>query len=269
MKYILAQLRLVPFIAKIEWQGHITYRLATLIWIINGFITPAVLMGIWLVVRQQQQLSVTSSEIVTYYLLTALVVRLTQSWIGEVLGFRIKDGELSNHLIKPLAYWTVEFARDLALKGIRLLTLAPFIIFLALLFKNYINLQSEPLILIFFIISIVIGYLLNFLMQGCVGLLALWLQHTHGANTIYSLLTSLFSGMLIPLFLMPSSLQTLSIFLPFHYLISLPIEIIMGKISPASSFYSLLAGALWLFLLAFLQSSIYSKGIKKYTAVGI
>ena len=88
------------------WQANLNYPLGILIWIFNGFITPLILMGVWLTIRRQQPLALNEAQIVTYYFLSILTQRLTQSWTGETLGIQIKDGELSESTVLKLALWS-------------------------------------------------------------------------------------------------------------------------------------------------------------------
>jgi ABC-2 type transport system permease protein len=225
------QIKLLPVLIKTYWQRHIVYRLGALIWIINGFVTPLVLMGIWLTIRKHNNLPLTENQIITYYLLTTLVVRITQSWVDLDLSYLIKEGEISNFLIKPLYYWIPELAKDISLKTIRLISLIPFLFIIWIAFKDQINLHLNLINIILFILSSILGYFINFIMQNIVGLCTFWLKHYQGLSTLYSLVKSLLSGVAIPISLMPGYLAVISKYSPFRYIISFPIEIIMNTIS--------------------------------------
>lgn len=252
-----------------HWQRHSEYRVSAILWILNGFIVPLILMSVWLLVRGQQELPLNNAQIITYFLLTTVIVRLTQSWIGEHLGEKIKDGLLSKHLIMPLPYWLPEISKDFALKLVRLISLIPFIgIFYALFTAEL----SETLMLdnfAVFALSLIIGYSINFVLQNIVGLMAFWVEHTSGIHSMFATIVGLFSGMVIPFTLMPSKLQSFSNALPFRYIINVPVRLLMERQESVQIIKDLLFGIVWIGMLSLLWILLYRKGIKNYTSVGI
>lgn len=268
-KYLTSQIKLVFPLAKIVWQSHLVYRWSQLVWIINGFITPLLLMSVWLTIRKHNNLVLNDNQIITYYLLTAVIFRITQSWTGEDLGFKIKDGDLSSFLVKPLSFWAPALGKDLGLKGIRLLSLLPFIIISFLIYQHQISITHNYFYLLSFVVFSAFGYLINFIMQNIIGLSAFWLEHIDGANTMYNLISSILSGVLIPLSLMPDYLFKFAEYSPFRFLISYPIQILMEDLQASDIKIGIFIGLLWITILLYLQELIYAKGLKKYTAVGI
>lgn len=246
------------------------YRFGAVVWIVNGAIGPLILMYVWLLVSQNHSLALTNSQIISYYLLSIVVVRLTQSWSMEDLGQKIKDGLISIHLIKPISYQIHQVSKDFSLKVIRLITLIPFILVFTWIFMDSLQaIDTSPDAIALFTIAALLGYWINYYLQNAVGLLAFWLQDTYGANHLFFTTSSLFSGQTVPFALMPLGLQLIFVYLPFRYILSFPIEILTGQLTPEAIAAGFLWGAFWLCIVILLSRAMYKLGIKNYTSLGI
>lgn len=252
------------------WQSMSQYRLGALVWIINGAISPLILMYVWMLVSRNNPLSLSDSQIIAYYLLSIVVLRLTQSWSMEDLGQKIKDGLMSIYLIKPANYEIFQISKDFSLKIIRLITLTPFIFIFSWIFASALEvINAHGIQLLLFLFACVLGYGINYYLQNIIGLLAFWLQNTYGASHLYFTANSLFNGQAVPFALMPATLQLIVIYLPFRYILSFPIEILIQDLSNQELFKGFIWGFLWLLIAMVLSKVIYSKGIKSYTSVGL
>ncbi|OGV96542.1 hypothetical protein A2W24_03445 [Microgenomates group bacterium RBG_16_45_19] len=251
------------------WQVHAQYRLGAVLWIVNGFVTPLILMIIWLVVNQSQPLTLSSTEIVTYYLMSIIVVRLTQTWLAEDLINLIKDGRLSFFLIRPFSVVHDLLAKDQALRLVRLISLLPFVLIFLSLFSSAFQLILTPTRLGLFFSALILGYCLNFCLQMIVGISTFWLEDAYGTFMLLILITDILSGLLIPLRLMPAWLANLSLLLPFYALVGFPVDLLTGTIDPRLILPYLFVTVFWLIVMFVGVKLIYSQALKKYTAVGI
>lgn len=255
-------------VVKVSWERHIEYRGAALMWILNGFMVPVILTLIWLTIRSHQQLPLDQSQIITYFFLSTITVRLTQSWTAERLGWQIKEGMFSQYLLRPVPYWLNFLGVDLGLKGVRMVSLAPFVGLFLIFFGSRVTVSFSPELWLLVIVSLILGYLINFVIQNIIGLTALWLEHVYGLYTIYNTLEGLFGGYTIPLALMPSLLAGLTVWLPFRYILGFPIDMAMETIGVMQIFKGFLILLMWLVLLVLAWRGVYKLGIKNYTAVG-
>ncbi len=253
--------------AKVYWQTQTQYRLGSLIWIINGFISPLILMGIWLAVASVRN-DVSDSVVVTYYLLTMVVVRLTQSWSGEGLARMIKDGTFSKYIVKPFSIPIDRLALDLALRTVRLLSMLPFILPAFYLARSFLAINLSLITFTTLGVALILGYGINLLLDCIMGFLTFWLEESYGTFLFFMMIRDLLSGMHIPLLLMPLWLQTLARWSPFYGTIGFPIDILMGRVeAPQVVSYLFLMMA---YFLGFLGLALFTyRGlIKHYTAVG-
>lgn len=263
------QLRLLGSFIKVHWSIHTQYRFGALIWLVNGLILPLIIMGIWLVIGRDQNLALDQTTIITYYLLTIIVFRLTQSWAAEDLAFGIKDGIFSNFLIKPFYYQLIFIGKDLALKTLRLIMLIPVIALLTVILHQYIAVPLDPFRWFLFILAVLGGYLIELILSLTIGLTAFWVVQAYGGFVLYYLVKQLLSGALLPLVLMPDWLSQIAYFLPFQYIVYFPVQILLTPALTQREFVSFICLPLWLIILVILNCLVYRQGIKEYTAIGI
>ena len=268
MKKIIRNLRLVWLFTTTNWQTHSQNRIGAISWIINGAITPMLMMSIWLVVGNRQQLSMNSSQIVTYYLLTIIVSRITGSWSLYKIGGLVRSGDFSNTLIKPFSYLIEILSHTLGVKLLRLISLAPVIAMLAFVLKDSLILNVSLTTGLLLALSLIMGFLIKFFWSNLLGLLTFWLGEYQSVDNLDSLLSQTLSGELIPLALAPPLLQFLISYTPYRFIISFPIELALGQTTTHRIIEGFLIGGLYLSLLFLLNKIIYRAGLRKYGAYG-
>lgn len=258
---------------KVFWfhfKGHLQrtfeYRLSLVLWILNGFIGPFMALVVWLTVSKGGELALSSSDLVTYFLSSIVVIRLTQSWSLESIGRRIKKGAFSQYLLHPSPYFLSDLANNLATKLFRLLTLFPFLVVFFLIFRQQleINLLKERWVL--FLLAAILGFLINYFFQNAIAILAFWTTEINGIGRTFDIIQSFFSGSFVPIILMPDLLRKIMLFLPFRFFLSFPIEILLSSLQ-TNILVGFISGIFWLFFWLLLWLVLFKKGVKKYSAV--
>lgn len=209
-----------------------------------------------------------SSQIVTYYLLTIIVSRITGSWSLYKIGALVRSGDFSNTLIKPFSYLIEILSHTLGVKLLRLISLAPVIAILAFVLKDSLVLTVSLTTGLLLALSLIMGFLIKFFWSNLLGLLTFWLGEYHSVDNLDSLLGQTLSGELIPLALAPLLLQSLISYTPYRFIISFPIELALGQITTPRIIEGFLIGGLYLSLLFLLNKIIYRAGLRKYGAYG-
>lgn len=261
-------LRLLKILTSAYWQQRMEYRLGSLIWILNGMVGPMLSLAIWLIVSASSNLALSQPQLVTYFFLTQLIGRLTQVWVMDFVGEWIKDGGLSVPLLKPYNYLIDNFSQQIGEKAIRLAMLVPVMVVLWCILQSHLDLNFSLVRILIGLVAIVAGFLMHFILEHALALVALWAEDIHQMQSIYDTLRGLFSGSIIPLALMPGILKTAMSIFPSRFLVSFPLEIIVENISPraiVSGFIILLS---WLICSVLAYQLLFKKGIKKYQAIG-
>lgn len=247
-------------------QRTFEYRLSLVLWILNGFIGPFMALIVWLTVAKGGELALSSSDLVTYFLSSMVVIRLTQSWSLESIGRRIKKGDFSQYLLHPAPYFLNDLANNLATKLFRLLTLFPFLIIFFLIFRHQleINLLKDKFLL--FVLASILGFLINYFFQNAIAVLAFWTTEINGIGRTLEIIQSFFSGSFVPIILMPDLLKKIMLFLPFRFFLSFPIEVFLTSLR-TNILAGFIGGLFWLFFWLLLWLVLFKKGVKKYSAV--
>lgn len=209
------------------------------------------------------------SNFATYYLLIALAGSLFTAHVeNSVATDDIKNGELTNYLLKPISYLKITFLNELPWRFIQGTLAITTIILISVAASGLIQITTSPLGIILAVFATILAYFISFLFKMCLGLLAFWLTEINGVLLIFEIIMDICAGIIIPLVFLPSLLQTFFNFLPFAYMIYYPILSLLGKLTTQQQLMTIGAQIVWLAVFYILYKFLWNQGIKKYTAVG-
>ncbi len=254
---------------KNRLSSFLQYRLNLGLLIISHLISLSGLVYLWIAIYESgQQLGTYSlSDIVFYYVLLTIVKNIIAEGVG--LGFEvaheINEGMVTNYLLKPFSYSIEQYIKMIGKAVINFLFLLPVLILLILVFGHLVELPNL-LGWIQFLGFMFIALCFYFLIYYMGALSSFWL--TRGDPVIYGTLVinALLNGSLIPLDLFPAWFQPISSFLPFQFLVFVPIQIFQGRVENPGLLF--ITGLIWMLILVLLTKFIWKRGIRKYEAVG-
>jgi ABC-2 type transport system permease protein len=99
-------------------------------------------------------------------------------------------------------------------------------------------------------------------------LLCFWTRRYLGVKWAKEAFVSFFSGMMVPLALMPGWLQTLSWALPFPHFTTTPASIYLGRVDTAGALGLIAAEAAWVVAMWIGARLIWRRAVKKVTIHG-
>src|SRR5205085_2922007 len=120
------------------------YRFAILIWAVWGFVGPLISLAVWSAASAARGGSVTNAasgasfsraDFAAYFIVFMIFGHLTMSWDAFEFAFRVRDGNLSPHLLKPLHPIHTDVAFNIAFKLCTSVMLLPVWILLFILLK--------------------------------------------------------------------------------------------------------------------------------------
>ncbi|MBD2472841.1 ABC-2 family transporter protein [Nostoc sp. FACHB-145] len=132
-----------------------------------------------------------------WYLGITESIVLSAPTIAQEVDEDVRTGALAMQLIRPLSYPLYRLWTSLGERTVRFGLNLTVSIALALLFVGFIPLNLPGILL--FLLSLPLAFVLDFLATFLVGLGAFWLENTTGLMLIYSRITMILGGMLIPL----------------------------------------------------------------------
>ena len=105
-------------------------------------------------------------------------------------------------------------------------------------------------------------------MEWTLALSAFWTTRVSAINQGYFVAALFLSGEMAPLSLLPYPLQVAASLLPFRWMISFPVELLLGRLSVGQSLVGLAAQSAWLALGLLLLRTVWRAGVRVYSAVG-
>jgi ABC-2 type transport system permease protein len=211
----------------------------------------------------------TLAGMTSYYLLTTIVDALTavtdDDW--QIAG-DIKDGNISQFLLKPIDYLTYR----LCLFGAgRLIYTAVAVVPVALFIfaqRAFFVLPADALTLGCFLLSTAMTALLQFLISYSMALLAFWVLEVSTFIFILFAFEYIAGGHLFPLDILPPLAVQLLNYTPFPYQLYFPVSVYLGRVTGAALWQGLIIQALWVLAAYALARFAWRRGIKHYSAVG-
>lgn len=208
-------------------------------------------------------------EMVAYYPL-AMLARAFSSMPGLASGISrdIREGTLKKYLIQPIDMLGYLFWYRVAHKLVYYaIATVPFgIVFY--LCRHYFPGWPDSLTLCGIAVSLCMAFLLGFLIESLLGLIAFWFLEVSSLLFIYMMLNYFLSGHMIPLDLLPGWTHAVVEFLPFKYLAYFPCALALGKYSHHQMGLELLKAAIWIVVLFAANRVVFARGLKRYGAYG-
>lgn len=262
-------LKAYPALLKASFAVAVEYRAVTAIWILTG-VLPLLMMMVWIAVTEQTPSGEVNGfdrlDFIGYFLAITLVRRMVGVWIIWDIDEDIRLGKLSYRLLKPIDPGHSYFAAILGDKPFEMLWIAPPIILATYLLGVVYPLAWYTLPLM--LSAVFVALMIDFCMQMLIGSLGFWVTQVISFAQIWFYLRAFFSGWIIPLAMFPESMQSFLHYLPFRYLLSFPVEILMGTLTTAEIAQGFMIELSWLILIYICYRLLWRYGLSKFTAVG-
>lgn len=212
-------------------------------------------------------------DMVAYYLLV-IVSRAFSSMPGLTSGIanQIRSGEIKKFLIQPVDMQGCLLMQRVAHKLVYYwIATLPFALVFFLCRSFFINGWPDADVMVVFVLSLLLSFLLGFFLEYCIGLIGFWFLEVTSLMFIYMLMNFLLSGHMFPLDLLPSepvNIRGLVEFLPFKYLAYFPAAVFLGKISGPEMYQGLWIEIGWVAFFLVLSRFLWWRGVKRYSGFG-
>lgn len=251
---------------SLQLSTDLTYRTQIFFWLLADIIKPLLMGVVWLAVAKNNA-SFTPEYIFSYYFVALLVLRITQDWSYLFVSDSIVDGTYSNHLTKPFDPIITIFGKNIGSHILRTILLLPFLLIAFYLFKDMLILNISFISLFIFLITLAIGFSINFLLGNIFALLTVWVKQVYGMRALFKNIISILSGEILPYIALPLFALNVLKWLPFKYIVNTPVSVL---VNPQVDYISeLLIGLIWVLILSLLFILFRKKALEKYNAEGI
>jgi ABC-2 type transport system permease protein len=211
----------------------------------------------------------TYGDMVAYYLL-AMLARAFSSMPGlsDGIAMEIRDGTIKKYLTQPIDMLGYLFWYRVAHKLVYYaVATVPF----ALVFwlcRGYFPAWPDGLTIAACAASLVLAFLIGFLLEALIGLIGFWFLEVSSLVFIYMMINYFLSGHMIPLDWLPPVISRPVELLPFKYLAYFPAAIILHKVPRDELGPQLLIECGWVVALFVANRIAFARGVRRYGAFG-
>jgi ABC-2 type transport system permease protein len=249
--------------------SNFQYRVANYFYMIGMIAEPVIYLVVWSTIAVQQGGEVggyTPGELAAYYIVWTLVRQMNIIFTPYGWEDRIRGGELSQMLLKPLFPIHWDIAGMAGWKFVVILLWLPIAAVLTLLFRPTLDPSLADIAV--FSVAIWGAYLVRTMVYWMVGMASFWTTRVGPFFQLVLTVELLLSGRLVPMSLMPDWAQRLADLLPFQWCFAFPIEALVAGL-PASQLATGLAMQLfWIVVGALGVRIVWHFAIRHYGAVG-
>jgi ABC-2 type transport system permease protein len=245
------------------------YRASLMIWMIGRVMQPLIYLVVWTTIARARGGEVAGyavGDFAAYFIMQMIVSQLTFSWIMWEYDYVIRSGQFNFKLLRPIHPIHADVADNIAYKILTLVILLPAALLLAWLFPPTFHFQ--PWSVLAGVVSIGTAFVVRFVIEWTLAMTALWATRVSAINQMYEVILVFLSGFFAPLAVMPRPIQILADLLPFRWLIAFPIELNLGRLTPAEAGWGFAMQAFWLLVAVTTLSLVWRAGVKQYSAVG-
>jgi ABC-2 type transport system permease protein len=209
----------------------------------------------------------TFSSIATYYLMSHIVGIVTNTNIDRKISFLVKKGLLIRYIIKPIHYYVFTSLMNMWRAIFKIIRFTPPLLFVAYLLIPKITYSHTNFSL--FIISVLVAHVIKFAYIFVFAMTSFWLKEYMGVRIIRKGIEGFFTGYLIPLNFFPLAMQNIFNYLPFQYMLYVPINIYLGTYSIAQSVSMIGVQVVWALIFVVFALVIWKRAFKKFMGVGV
>ncbi len=255
-------------LARTAWAGTLEYRAQIVIWMMSSFLMVIMLL-VWLSISQDGTVNgFTSADFVAYFMIGWVVRNLTAVWSSWELDNAIRQGTLSPLLLRPIHPIHNEIVGNWVEKSFRVAIVLPIAIVVLWLTPGA-NVVLTPASLLLFALAVAGAWLLCFLLDYLVGMMAFWTTQTAAFIEMSYALRLVLSGMIAPIAMFPPAVQQVLQWLPFPYMLNFPVEILMGRVNtPEQMLFGFSIQFAWVIVFAVAVTVVWKLAIRSYSAVG-
>ncbi len=258
---------IVRAVARVAFAAAVAYRSQFLVWILATN-TPLVMLALWSSVAREAPFGQFGQRaFVAYFLVTRIVRLLTGTWVVWEMNMEIRDGSLSQRLLRPVHPFLVYAIDNLAAVPLRALVSLPVAVIVLTTVARH-ELTADPVLWLVTPLAVLGAWLISFSAMLAIGALGLFWESSIALWDLWFSLYFVFSGYLFPLALFPRALGRWVAASPFPYTLAFPVETMLGMTSRADALTGL--GKQWAYGIGFLALAlvIWRRGLVRYAAYG-
>jgi ABC-2 type transport system permease protein len=234
---VAGRLRSVSAIALVTWKEWAAYRSHMAVSLLTGPLRFLMMAWMWKATMSDTSkvVSMSRDELVAYSGLAVLVGYAVFDFADWNLHMLVRTGRYANYLLLPISHVGFAFAQKLGHRILALLLEALPVWILVSWWLGHPLWPRQPL---WFVLSVVQGFALLFIINYATGLIGFWMTRTEGLRRCLVLLRDTLGGAYLPLAFFPIAWQPVLFLLPYAWALYIPLRIGLGPIEIAGHLFS-------------------------------
>lgn len=264
---MLAQHLKYLIIARLTFSDIFEYRLDNFIRIGRYAVMVSFMLFLWLAVARETTIAqINVDELIQYYM-AAIIIYGISNYHLDYLETDIRLGYMSKYLLKPVSAFGHYFTHQgtVALYDV-LVKLTLFFPVLAFVYGitsiNWLHVGLVSLLL-------TVGFFTTFSLYFCFSIMAFWFAQVDSLRMTALFIGRYLSGILVPFYLFPETLQRALWWLPFPHYAYTPIGLITGRIDTLQALQGLGIITIWGVIFYGFSKLIWKKATHAYEGTGI
>ncbi len=244
------------------------YRAQNYLYMIGMVAEPVVYLVVWSTIARQQGGSVdgfTPGDFAAYYIVWTLVRNMNIVFTPYGWEFRIREGELSGMLLRPIHPVHFDLAYFAGWKFVVIVLWLPIAVVLSIAFRPSLDVTVAEAAT--FAVAIWGAYLIRSFNLWLLGMVTFWTTRVSALYDVYFVAELMLSGRLVPLELMPRWTERLAEVLPFKWTFGFPIEALTGRLSGGELLRGLALQVLWITIGVVALRFVWRVAVRRYSAV--
>ncbi|NIM46718.1 MAG: hypothetical protein GTN40_00990 [Candidatus Aenigmarchaeota archaeon] len=251
-----------------KFKENFVYRVDVIGGIINSFIELVALWFVWNAIFASSGVltikGITLPAMITYISISTVIRIYSHSYTEYMIHDDVKHGGIVVAITKPINYIFFVLSRELGITFFRFIARGIPILLVAFIVLG----AGLPLSPIFFFISFILGFFINFFLVLLIGLWSFWAGNIWGLRLSKNVISDISSGAIFPLFLFPQWFQQIAYLLPFQAIYNIPLSIYIGQISGFEIYTFLLIQVFWFLSLGLIALIVWKFAQKKIFVQG-
>lgn len=256
-------------VIKKSFQQEYIYRANTYISIFRNAIFLFISVSIWTSLFASKGVvdGVGLKDMIAFLVINLLLRNINRSSASYIIGDKVNSGEIISDLLKPVSFNFFMLSSQIGKNLYSTIFSTLPVCIIAMAFYGF-TLPQNPVNLLLFIVTALLGIILMYYIDYVSGLLSFWLKNGLYMDFFTGALFEIFSGSSIPLWFYPEALRNIGYILPFRLVTFEPVSIYLGKTSVSGALNVILTQAVWIVGLVLLERFVWSRATKVVTIHG-
>jgi len=254
-------------LGKAGWALIMEYRAQVMIWMMSSFLMVIMLL-VWLSISSEGEVNgYSTTDFITYVMVGWIVRNLTAVWASWELDFNIREGRLSPMLLRPIHPIHNDVAIHWVEKLLRMGIVLPIAAFVLIITPG-VRLDFSLLNALAFLISLIGAWIIVFLSDYLVGILAFWITQVGAFINGFFGIRLVLSGAIAPTAMFPLAIQDILRWSPFPYMLNFSVDVAMGRLTPEALLAGLIIQWGWAIFFILAAWAFWKVAVRSYSAVG-